>query len=460
MKLVVLNGSPKGSSSVTLQYVRYLAKKHPDVEFEIHHVAQRVGKLEKDADAFAAVVDAVRSADGVIWSFPLYYGLVASQYKRFIELLFGRNAAEAFAGKYALSLSTSIHFFDHAAHNYIQAVSDDLGMRYAGHYSARMTDLTIPAERTRWLQCFEEFSRSIEEQRPTQRRFAPLPAIDLRYEPSSEQRPVDTASKRIVILHDCSEDGGNLGGMIDRLAGAFGGQAELINLREIDIRGGCLGCCKCGLDGECVYEGKDGFIEFFRSRLVPADIIVFAGTVVDRNLSWHWRRFFDRSFFNGHRPAFGGKRTALLIAGPAGHIPEIAEFWTMLLSMGETQLVDIITDEAESTGHLDGLIDSLAARLVRLATAGYAEPAMFPAVAGRKLFRDEIWGSMRFVFQADHRAYVRMGWYKDFPQRDWKCRLTNAVFMALTKIPSIRRKLRSMLVSKMVEPLEKVVDDA
>lgn len=460
MKLVVLNGSPKGSSSVTLQYVRYLAKKHPDVEFDIHHVAQRVGKLEKDADALAAVVEAVRSADGVIWSFPLYYGLVASQYKHFIELLFERSAAGAFAGKYALSLSTSIHFFDHAAHNYIQAISDDLGMRYAGRYSANMTDLTIPAERTRWLQCFAEFCRSIDEQRPTHRRFAPLPVSDLRYEPSSEQVSVDTDGKRIVILHDCTEDGGNLRGMIDRLAGAFGGTAELINLREVDIRGGCLGCCKCGLDGECVYEGKDGFIEFFRSRLVPADIIVFAGSVVDRNLSWHWRRFFDRSFFNGHRPAFGGKRTALLIAGPAGHIPEIAEFWTMLLSMGQTQLVDIISDEDESSGHLDGLIDSLAARLVRLASAGYAEPAMFPAVAGRKLFRDAIWGSMRFVFQADHRAYVRMGWYNDFPQRDWKGRLTNAVFMTLTRIPSLRRKIRSMLVGKMVEPLEKVVDEA
>jgi len=132
----------------------------------------------------------------------------------------------------------------------------------------------------------------------------------------------------------------------------------------------------------------------------------------------------------------------------------------MLLSMGQTQLVDIITDEAESSGHLDGLIDSLAERLIRLSAVGYSEPAMFPAVAGRKLFRDAIWGSMRFVFQADHRAYVRMGWYNDFPQRDWKGRLTNAVFMTLTRIPSLRRKIRSMLVGKMVEPLEKVVDEA
>jgi hypothetical protein len=53
-----------------------------------------------------------------------------------------------------------------------------------------------------------------------------------------------------------------------------------------------------------------------------------------------------------------------------------------------------------------------------------------------------------------------MGWYNDFPQRDWKARLTNAVFMTLTRIPSLRRKIRAMLVGKMVEPLEKVVDEA
>jgi multimeric flavodoxin WrbA len=53
----------------------------------------------------------------VLWAFPLYYLLVASQYKRFIELIFENNSTAAFKGKYAAVLTTSINFYDHTAHN-------------------------------------------------------------------------------------------------------------------------------------------------------------------------------------------------------------------------------------------------------------------------------------------------------------------------------------------------------
>jgi hypothetical protein len=49
-------------------------------------------------------------------------------YKRFIELLFERCAPESFSGVYAASLSTSIRFYDHLAHEYIQGITEDLGM--------------------------------------------------------------------------------------------------------------------------------------------------------------------------------------------------------------------------------------------------------------------------------------------------------------------------------------------
>jgi hypothetical protein len=65
-------------------------------------------------------------------AFPLYFLLVPSNYKRFIELIWERGAEAAFKGKYAASLSTSIHFYDHIVHNYINAISEDLDMKFAG----------------------------------------------------------------------------------------------------------------------------------------------------------------------------------------------------------------------------------------------------------------------------------------------------------------------------------------
>ena len=48
MKIAVINGSPKGKYSITLQTVRYLEKKYPEHEFNILNAAQQIKSLEKD----------------------------------------------------------------------------------------------------------------------------------------------------------------------------------------------------------------------------------------------------------------------------------------------------------------------------------------------------------------------------------------------------------------------------
>jgi len=47
MRIVVLNGSPKGALSVTMQHVRYLETVFPEHGFVPIHVAARVGDLVK-----------------------------------------------------------------------------------------------------------------------------------------------------------------------------------------------------------------------------------------------------------------------------------------------------------------------------------------------------------------------------------------------------------------------------
>lgn len=150
MRIVVLNGSPKGEVSVTRQYVLYLEKRFPEHRFVVLPVAQRIRELERDAAAFDKVIAEVRSADGVIWAFPLYILLVCSQFKRFIELIDERGAAAAFQGKHAVTFSTSINYFDSNAHTYMRSVCEDLGQRFVGSYSAEMNDLTRAGERHGW----------------------------------------------------------------------------------------------------------------------------------------------------------------------------------------------------------------------------------------------------------------------------------------------------------------------
>ena len=47
MNILVINGSPKGEYSITLQTVLFLQKKHPGISFEILHAGQRIRSLEK-----------------------------------------------------------------------------------------------------------------------------------------------------------------------------------------------------------------------------------------------------------------------------------------------------------------------------------------------------------------------------------------------------------------------------
>ena len=52
MKFIVLNGSPKGEYSITLQYVELLRKKYLEHDFQMVHISQKIKKIEKDRDFF------------------------------------------------------------------------------------------------------------------------------------------------------------------------------------------------------------------------------------------------------------------------------------------------------------------------------------------------------------------------------------------------------------------------
>jgi len=455
MEILVLNGSPKGDISVTMQYVAYLKKQFPEHTFETVNVAHEIKKIENDTAYFAAILDKVRSADLVLWAFPLYYMLVCAQYKRFIELVFERSGQGAFSGKYAAALSTSIHYADMIAHDYIRAVSDDLGMQYLGAYSAEMHDLLVVEERAR-LDAFASLTfASVEKKIPVQRETPPLVLPSLVYVPGRGQAAVDPGAKKVIILTDDDGSTGNLTGMVARLTAAFAGKAEVINLHDIDIRGPCLGCCRCAYDNTCVYT--DSFVDFYKNRLASADILIFAGAVHDRYLSSAWKRFFDRSFFKGHTPGLGGKQVGFVIAGSLHQVPCLKEALVMWADSGRCNAL-FVTDEAATSVELDALLDAMAGRLVQGAEAGYTPPHLFYAVGGHKIFRDNIYGGMRFVFQADYRYYRKHGLF-DFPQADLKTRLMNAVMMPLTKSRTVREKVYCDIRHHMIAPFKAVLGD-
>lgn len=450
MKIAVLNGSPKGEVSVTMQYVHFLQLRFPEAEFEFFDVALKIKKLEKDDKAFGEVIAGVAAADAVLWAFPLYFLVVCSQYKRFIELIFEKNAVPAFRGKPAASLSTSINFFDYTAHNYINAVCDDLQMNFFGSYSAEMNDLLKTKERQRLKAFGELFMKAIKDKTPAIRNNRPLVAPEVIFE-AGQITPVETEGKKVLIVADDLAENSNLQKMVERLRQTFSPAAELVQLKDIDIKGGCLGCIQCGFDNVCVYEGKDGFIDFFNSKIKTADILFLAGAIHDRYLSSLWKCFFDRSFFNGHTPFLKDKQIGFVISGPFGQIHNLREIFEASMAIQQAGLNGFVSDDIGTSAEIDTALQSMATRAVAQSKLGYIPPPTFYQVAGNKLFRDAIWSRLRPVFQADHRYYKKHGMY-NFPQKNYKWRMINSILVGLTKIPKVRKEFIKRMKKEMIKP--------
>jgi multimeric flavodoxin WrbA len=457
MKITVLNGSPKGELSVTMQYVAYLAKLYPQHEFNIVHIAQRLKRIESDRATFDEIVSQVRGSDGVLWGFPLYILLVHAHYKRFIELVMDRGAADAFAGKYTAALSTSIHYSDHTAHNYIHAICDDLCMRFVESFSAEMDDLLKEEGRKQLAQFGQHFIEAIETKAATQRQYAPLVYRDFTYQPGPAPVVRATAGKKVVILHDENEPTSNLAKMVERVRAGLSGDVTLINLNQIEIKASCQGCLKCSSAYHCAFEGKDEFIEFYKSTVMAADVLVFAGRMVDRYLSARWKTLFDRSFFNTHTPVLDGKQLAFIISGPLSQNPNLREIIQAYFELQGANLVGMISDESGTSTEIDALLDQLSVNLLGYAQTSVSHPITFLGVGGIKLFRDDVYGHLRPVFAADHRAYQRLGWYKTFPQSSIGIMLLNIFVAPLVNLPFIRRKFDKVLKEQMVQPLKQLV---
>ena len=139
MNILVLNGSPKGEYSITLQTVRFLEKLNPEDKFTVLHVGQRIKALEKD---FSPAIKAIEEAEVLLFSYPVYTFMAPCQLHRFIELM--KEYHVPVKDKFATQITTSKHFYDVTAHRYVQDNCQDMGMKMVRGLSADMEDLPLP----------------------------------------------------------------------------------------------------------------------------------------------------------------------------------------------------------------------------------------------------------------------------------------------------------------------------
>lgn len=456
MKIVVLNGSPKGDLSVTLQYVKFLQKKFPGHEFKIFHISRDIQRLKTETGAFQAVVDEIRASDLVVWAFPIYICLVPAQYKHFIELVYDNGVEEDFRGKHTIILTTSKHYYDHTAINYLHAVCDDLNMKFQGVYSADMYELLSSVRQRKLMDFIALVFEAVEMDQMTTRVYDPLPKSQFSYTPSTPTGKINPGKYKILVIQDERGQDSNLDKMTARFVSSFDTGVELVYLEDQEIKGGCRGCIRCSYDNRCVYGENDGLYRFVEDKVKKADILIFVGKIKDRFLSARWKYFFDRMFYHNHVPALPGKQIAYIITGPLRQISNLRQIIEGRTELQRANLVDIVTDEPENSEEVDRLLEILAGKVIRHVELGYRRTESFLGVGGSKILRDMVWGEVRWVFQADHRYYKKEGYY-DFPQKKWRLRIRNMFMAGLMKFPRIRKKIYEMTLKQMTENFRNIV---
>ena len=292
MNILVLNGSPKGKYSITLQTVRYLEKIFSAHTFEVLHVGQRIKALEKD---FSEAEAALERAEIILFSYPVYTFIAPYQLHRFIELI--KEKGVCLKGKYATQLTTSKHFYDVTAHAYVKENCMDLGLLYIRGLSADMDDLLSEKGR-REAEDFMKFVLwSVENE--AYETFFPVILTPSRVHTDVPAVQKKALSGDVVIITNKEEDDVQLGNMIERFRAVLPRKSRVVNIREYPFKGGCLGCFNCAVSGKCVY--KDGFDSFLREDLQTAEAIIYAFTIKDHSMGASFKLYDDRQFFNGHR---------------------------------------------------------------------------------------------------------------------------------------------------------------
>ena len=358
-----------------------------------------------------------------------------------------KGSSVDFRGKYAAQISTSKHFYDVTAQNYIRDNCHDLGLKYLGGLSADMDDLLTEKGQKEAADFFRYICWCKENEICQQ---APIYNHKMTPVPVSVPECCFDKIGDVVIITDCLPEDKQLQSMINRFQAVCCRNTRVFNIREFKFNGGCLGCFGCAISGKCVH--KDGFDEILRQELQTAEAMVYAFTIRDHSMGAAFKLYDDRQFCNGHRTVTMGMPIGYLISGNYQQEINLQMIIEGRAQVGSNFLAGIATDEQNP----DLEIDHLAASLDYALKHSYVPPQNFFGIGGMKIFRDLIW-LMQGMMQADHKFYKAHGQY-DFPQKKWPRMLAMYLVGAMIAAPKLKSKIGNKMNEGMLAPYKKLLN--
>lgn len=423
MNILIINGSPKGKNSITLQTCLYIKKNFPNHNYRVIQAGAQIRLFEKDFNKAASMIN---KADLIVFSYPVYTFLVPSQLHRFIELMkeaMNKGIINC-KDKYCTQITTSKHFYDTTAHDFIIDNATDLGMKVLDGLSADMDDLTTSKGRVDAKAFFSRINWEINEK-------------------SKAQLPLNALSN-VTVVADLAPDDTRLKKMVDRFMANTNGNAKLVNIHDFNFKGGCISCFNCASDGKCIYT--DGFQELLRDEIQTGSAIVIAFSIKDHSMGYLFKTYDDRQFCNGHRTVTMGIPFAYLVSGELSKENNLKTVIKARASVGGNYLAGVASDEYDMESSVDDMSKTLAFCIAN----HYTQPSNFYGVGGMKIFRDLIW-QMQGLMRADYKFYKENG-QLDFPQKNPGRMLAMYAVGSAMRNPSIKSKMNGKMTEGMLMP--------
>ena len=352
-KVLFLCGSPRGKKSASLSTALYMSR-FLDYDYEFVDVTKaRLSSNPREAEpAFLKIVEKMKGADAIIWTFGAWVLFVPVQMQYLFDKLFAQQGYD-FTGKIAASVMTSARVHDDYILDRVKFVSEQLGFGYIGDVSAEGNPFWGYVDEEATEDSCQILAGKINR------------ALEAGYIPAKESAYLDRAylsplsrgkgfrvngpeaekdgDKTILIItgNRISEDPAGAS-LVESIRRYSRNKVELIELEEHKV-GPCIGCYLCDFRVEGICVVRDEY-EKIKRRIHEVDGIVYIGSCASGMVDSHLKAFLDRSWGIAHRPSLKGKYGFAIATGGGPLGKDAAWYLGAVLDKTGAKCIATLTD--------------------------------------------------------------------------------------------------------------------
>lgn len=453
MNVSVLNFSPKGNHSITLQYSKFIAKHYINDKFEFINIGSHI-KNGTPLQDISHIMQCISKSDLIMFAYPVYNCLPPSHLFEFFELL-SEEQKNVFNGKCAVQLTTSKHSFDNFAHMYVDLLCADLRMKTCKGFSADLDDLMHKDKQKELLQ-YWEYVHMIYDSSSFDTAYSNNKVLPEHYKKVSNASVKKDSSRQVVIvsdhnLNDEEHKNSSLTNMVNDFIDIVPYSVKLINLSDY-IDKGCYGCLSCCPEGKCVQ--KDGFQQMHESVIKNADAIIFAGKIKNHYLGSLFKKYDEREYYNGNRTLGKVKTFGYIISGNYSQEYLLQNILNARSEQHFATFAGVATDEHSTYSQLVSLCNKISYCVEN----SFVQPGGFYKNAKINAFKNLI-SDMRGVMKKDYGFFKENGFFYN-PVKSLKKIVGMGVIGSLSKVPKIGEKIMEGFSDASSDSQKKIVKDS